>query len=30
MQKSGREFVVLHLDLPDDIVYERLASRIVC
>jgi len=30
MQKAGREFVVLHLDLPDDVVYERLASRIVC
>ena len=30
MQKAGREFVVLHFDLPDDVVYERLASRIVC
>ena len=30
MQKSGREFVVLHFDLPDEVVYERLASRIVC
>ncbi len=30
MQKSWREFVVLHFDLPDEIVYERLASRIVC
>jgi len=30
MQKVGREFVVLHFDLQDDIAYERLASRIVC
>ena len=30
MQKAGREFVVLHFDLPDEIVYERLSSRIVC
>lgn len=30
MQKAGREFVVLHFDLPDEIVYERLASRILC
>lgn len=30
MQKSGREFVVLHFDLPDEIVYQRLASRIIC
>ena len=30
MQKSGREFVVIHLDLPDEIVYDRLFSRIVC
>ena len=30
MQKAGREFVVLHFDLPDEIVYQRLASRIVC
>ena len=30
MQKAGREFVVLHFDLPDEVVYERLASRIVC
>ncbi len=30
MQKSGREFVVLHLDLPDEVVYQRLAWRIVC
>lgn len=30
MQKAGREFVVLHFDLPDDVVYQRLASRIVC
>ena len=30
MQKAGRDFVVLHFDLPDEIVYERLASRIVC
>jgi hypothetical protein len=30
MQKVGREFVVLHFDLPDEVVYERLASRIVC
>jgi hypothetical protein len=25
MQKSGREFVVLHFDLPDEVVYQRLA-----
>ena len=30
MQKAGREFIVLHFDLPDEVVYERLASRIVC
>lgn len=30
MQKAGREFVVLHFDLPDEIVYDRLSSRIVC
>ena len=30
MQKAGREFVVLHFDLPDEIVYQRLAFRIVC
>ena len=30
MQKANREFVVLHFDLPDEMVYERLASRIVC
>jgi len=30
MQKSGREFVVLHFDLPDEVVYQRLAGRIVC
>ena len=30
MQKAGREFIVLHFDLPDEIVYQRLASRIVC
>lgn len=30
MQKAGRDFVVLHFDLPDEVVYERLASRIVC
>ena len=30
MQKAGREFVVLHFDLPDEVVYERLAWRIVC
>ncbi len=30
MQKAGREFVVLHFDLPDEVVYQRLASRIVC
>lgn len=30
MQKSGRDFVVLHFDLPDEIVYQRLASRIIC
>lgn len=30
MQKSGREFVVLHFDLPDEVVYQRLAWRIVC
>jgi len=30
MQKANREFVVLHFDLSDDVVYQRLASRIVC
>lgn len=30
MQKSDREFVVLHFDLPDEVVYQRLAGRIVC
>jgi len=30
MQKSGREFVVLRFDLPDEVVYQRLAGRIVC
>ena len=30
MQKAGREFVVLNFDLPDEVVYQRLASRIVC
>ena len=30
MQKVGREFVVLHFDLPDEVVYERLGSRMVC
>ena len=30
MQKSGRKFVVLHFDLPDEVVYQRLASRIIC
>ena len=30
MQKAGRKFVVLHFDLPDEIVYDRLSSRIVC
>ena len=30
MKKAGREFVVLHFDLSDEIVYQRLASRIVC
>ena len=30
MQRSGREFIVLHFDLPDDVVYKRLAWRIVC
>lgn len=30
MQKAGREFIVLHFDLPDENVYQRLASRIVC
>lgn len=30
MKKAGRDFVVLHFDLPDEVVYERLASRIVC
>lgn len=30
MQSAWREFIVLHFDLPDDVVYERLASRIVC
>ena len=30
MQKTGREFIVLHFDLPDEVVYKRLASRIVC
>lgn len=30
MQESWRDFIVIHFDLPDEIVYERLASRIVC
>jgi len=30
MKKSGRDFIVLHFDLSDDVVYKRLASRIVC
>lgn len=30
MKKAGRDFLVLHFDLPDELVYERLASRIVC
>jgi hypothetical protein len=30
MQKAGREFFVLNFDLPDEVVYQRLASRIVC
>jgi adenylate kinase len=30
MQNAGREFIVLHFDLPDEIVYQRLSSRIVC
>ena len=30
MQKAGREFVALNFDLPDEVVYQRLASRIVC
>jgi hypothetical protein len=30
MQNAGREFVVLHFGLSDEIVYQRLASRIVC
>ena len=30
MKNVGREFVVLHFDLPDDEVFHRLASRIVC
>ena len=30
MQKNWREFIVLNFDLPDDVVYQRLASRIVC
>ena len=30
MQKADREFVVLHFDLPDEVVYQRLAGRIVC
>lgn len=30
MQSAWREFVVLHFDLADEIVYQRLASRIVC
>jgi len=30
MKKFGRDFIVLHFDLPDEIVYERLASRVVC
>ena len=30
MQNVWREFIVLHFDLPDEIVYQRLASRIVC
>ena len=30
MKKAGRDFIVLHFDLPDEVVFERLASRIVC
>ena len=30
MQKAGREFIVLNFDLSDEVVYQRLASRIVC
>lgn len=30
LKEVGRDFVVLHFDLPDEIVYERLASRIIC
>ena len=30
MQEAGREFIVIHFDMPDEVVYERLASRIVC
>ena len=30
MENLGREFIVLHFDLPDEIVYQRLASRIMC
>lgn len=30
LKKAWRDFVVLHFDLPDEIVYERLAARIVC
>ncbi len=30
MQKADRDFVVLHFDLPDEVVYQRLAGRIVC
>lgn len=30
MKKAGRDFIVLHFDLPDEVVYERLANRIVC
>ena len=30
MQEAWRDFIVIHFDMPDDIVYERLASRVVC
>lgn len=30
MQEVGRDFIVLHFDLEDDVVYQRLASRVIC
>lgn len=30
IQKAGREFLVLHFDLSDDVVYQRLTSRVIC